>query len=120
MPVIADHCVIYARFRLRPGARDTYLALLETVLKGIEGDPWCKTIIVQADEQDPDTIILYEIWAGTRADFERRELGKPYRAEYMRVLPTLLREPVHVEWWAPISEWCSDLTGVVPAIGDAA
>lgn len=110
MASITGHCIIYARFRLVAGARDSYLALLEPVLKGIEGDPWCKSIVVQAAEEDPDTVILYEVWQGSRADFERRELVKPYRADYMRGLPALLREPVHVEWWHPLAEWCSELT----------
>jgi quinol monooxygenase YgiN len=107
---VGDHVVIYARFHLKPGKRDAYLALLEPVLRAIEGDPLCKSIVVHEDESNPDLIILYEIWAGTRERFDREERNKAYRETYAARLPVLLARPVEVEWPTPISEWCSNMT----------
>ncbi|WP_083276775.1 putative quinol monooxygenase [Sphingobium phenoxybenzoativorans] len=104
-----DHFVIYARFHLKPGVRERYLELLEVVLRGLSSDPYCKTIFVHTDDEDPDLVTLYEIWAGTRERFDREELAKPYRVTYMSALPDLLASPVEVEWLKPVSEWCSSL-----------
>lgn len=104
-----DYFVIYARFNLKPGLRSRYLQMLEPVLQGVKVDPWCKSIIVHTDENDPNLVVLYEVWAGSRERFDREELAKPYRPEYMEALPDMLERPVEVEWLRPVSEWCSSV-----------
>lgn len=109
--VTGNYLVIYARFHLKPGMRARYLSILEVVLQGIRAEPLCKSILVHEDLQNPDLVILYEIWAGTREAFDRDERNKPYRAEYARILPDLLIKPVEVDWLLPTAEWYSDIIG---------
>ncbi|KEQ52038.1 putative quinol monooxygenase [Sphingobium chlorophenolicum] len=114
--IAGDHFVIYVRFTLKPGMREAYLALVKPVLEGIASDPLCKTIIVHTDDENPDDVVLYEIWAGTRERFMREETVKPYRADYARTLPSLLAKPAEAHWLRPTAEWYS---AMLPTDGPA-
>lgn len=50
---------------------------------------------------DPDTLVLYEVWACSREEFLARHLAKPYRQDYEAALPRLLRQPRTIEFLDP-------------------
>jgi len=55
--------------------------------------------------------VFYELWGGTRADFDAIQGPKPYRKAYMENVKPFL-EKADVEWNSPILEWGTNLTGL--------
>ena len=56
-------------------------------------------------------LVFYELWKGTRADFDAIQGPKPYRKAYMENVKQFL-EKMDVEWNSPILEWGTNLTGL--------
>ena len=55
--------------------------------------------------------MFYELWKGTRADFDAIQAPKPYRKAYLENVKQFL-ELVDVEFHSPILEWGTNLTGL--------
>ena len=55
--------------------------------------------------------VLYELWKGTRAEFDTTQGMKPYRKAYIENTKKFL-DTVDVEWNLPILEWGTNLTGL--------
>jgi len=55
--------------------------------------------------------VFYELWKGTRADFDAIQAPKPYRKAYLENVKQFL-ELVDVEFHSPILEWGTNLTGL--------
>lgn len=52
--------------------------------------------------------MLYELWKGTRAEFDATQGTKPYRKAYIENTKKFL-DKVDVEWNLPILEWGTNL-----------
>ncbi|KQV10068.1 oxidoreductase [Pseudomonas sp. Root329] len=49
-------------------------------------------------QDDPNTLVLYEIWNCSKDDFITRHLSKPYRQAYEQRLPQLLASERRIEF----------------------
>jgi len=58
---------------------------------------------VNAMQDEPDTLVLYETWACSRDDFIARQLSKPYRIAYEAQLPALLCGERHIVFLTPLA-----------------
>src|SRR6266852_8856887 len=74
-------------------------------------EPEFITGIVHETPERPNEFVFYELWKGTRADFDAIQGQKPYRKAYMENVKQFL-EKVEVEWNSPILEWGTNLTGL--------
>jgi quinol monooxygenase YgiN len=93
---------------LKPGAREAMLEELNTVLDLCAKEPEFITAVLREVPGQPDELILFELWQGTREDFDRVQGPKPYRREY------IARSKQHVEkveavFSAPFQEWGTEL-----------
>jgi len=68
------------------------------------------TAIVHETSERPNEFVFYELWKGTRAEFDAIQGPKPYRKACMENVKQFL-ERVDVEWNSPILEWGTNLTG---------
>jgi hypothetical protein len=68
------------------------------------------TIVHEAPER-ANELVFYELWKGTRADFEAVQSLKPYRKAYIENIKPYL-EKVDIEWNEPILEWGTNLMGL--------
>ena len=86
---------------VKPGCEVEYQQLLEPVLDAMRHEPTFINTIVHQDIEDTTRFMLYETWAD-RDDFFDVQRLKPYRAEYERVLPSLLRVPREITSFNPL------------------
>jgi quinol monooxygenase YgiN len=76
---------------LKPGARERFQRMLFEVAEHIAKEPDFVSASVYEDMDDPDTIVLYESWVGSREHLLKTQLSKTYRKEYEAALPQLLK-----------------------------
>ncbi len=67
--------------------------------------------IIHETPERLNEFVFYELWKGTRAEFDATQGTKPYRKAYIENTKRFL-EKVGVEWNSPILEWGTNLTGL--------
>src|SRR5216684_2215826 len=98
-------------YHVKPGKREAVLVEIKGVLTRCAQEPEFITGIVHETPERPNEFVFYELWRGTRADFDAIQGPKPYRKAYMENVKPLI-EKVDVEWNSPILEWGTNLTGL--------
>jgi quinol monooxygenase YgiN len=98
-------------YHIRPGQREAVLVEIKGILDRCAQEPEFITGIVHETPERPNEFVFYELWKGTRADFDAIQGPKPYRKAYMENVKQFL-EKVEVEWNSPILEWGTNLTGL--------
>jgi quinol monooxygenase YgiN len=98
-------------YHVKPGKREAILVEIKGVLDRCAQEPEFITGIVHESPERPNEFVFYELWKGTRADFDAIQGPKPYRKAYMENVKPLI-EKVDVEWNSPILEWGTNLTGL--------
>ena len=91
-------------YKLKPGAREAMLAEVQTVLDLCALEPEFVTAILQETSERPDELLLFEIWRGTREDFNRVQGPKPYRKEYLARSRQYVNS-VEAIFSSPVREW---------------
>src|SRR5437016_14425144 len=72
--------------------------------------------IIHETPERPNEFVFYELWKGTRAEFDATQGTKPYRKAYIENTKKFL-EKVGIEWNSPILEWGTNLTGLNQSCG---
>lgn len=89
-------------FIVRLPARHACVRELErgllSVLDAMASEPDFVTTYLHQPPDDPDTFVLYEVWACSREHFIQHHLGKPYRQAYEAQLPQWLRAERSIEF----------------------
>ena len=93
----SPHSALSLRFTVQPGRREALLAELAKILDLCAREPEFVAGYLHESADCPYEIRLFEIWRGTRADFERVQGPKPYRQEYLRNSRALVAA-VEVDW----------------------
>jgi quinol monooxygenase YgiN len=98
-------------YHVKPGQREAVLAEIKGILDLCAKEPEFITAIIRETPDRPNEFVFYELWKGTRAEFDAVQGPKPYRKAYMESVKNFL-EQVDVEWNSPILEWGTNLTGL--------
>jgi quinol monooxygenase YgiN len=98
-------------YHVKPGQREAVLVEIKGILDRCAQEPEFIMGIVHETPDRPNEFVFYELWKGTRADFDAIQGPKPYRKAYMENVKQFL-EKVEVEWNSPILEWGTNLTGL--------
>jgi len=98
-------------YHVKPGKREAILVEIKGILDRCAQEPEFITGIVHETAERPNEFVFYELWRGTRADFDAIQGPKPYRKAYMGNVKQYI-EKVDVEWNSPILEWGTNLTGL--------
>jgi quinol monooxygenase YgiN len=98
-------------YHVKPGQREAVLVEITGVLDRCAKEPEFIMAIVHETPERPNEFVFYELWEGTRAEFDAIQSSKPYRKAYMENVRQFL-EKVDVEWNSPILEWGTNLTGL--------
>ena len=91
-----------------PGKSETREELesrLLAVLEAMSKEPDFISTYLHRQADDPDTLVLYEIWACSNEHFMSYHLGRPYRQQYETVLSGLLKAPRRLEFLTPVREY---------------
>ncbi|GJD48244.1 (4S)-4-hydroxy-5-phosphonooxypentane-2,3-dione isomerase [Methylobacterium crusticola] len=88
--------VVIAEFKLKEGARAAFLELArDDAAHSVADEPGCRQFDVTVAEDDPDRIVLYEVY-DDRAAFEAH-LETPHLARFRAGFPALA-EPLPVRF----------------------
>lgn len=60
--------------------------------------------MISQNIDQPNELLMYETWLGSRESWLRDELPRSYRVEYEGILGDFL-ESHSVEWLTPIKRW---------------
>ncbi|AZN43794.1 antibiotic biosynthesis monooxygenase [Paenibacillus albus] len=99
------------RFKAKPGKRDEFRKELSSLIEEMSSEKAFISAIVSNDLDNPDDLIIYETWQGTRDSWLAEEFIKPYRKNYEETLGNLVIDR-SVSWLEPQGEWGSKITNV--------
>ncbi len=94
-------------YQVKPGQKEEVLVEIKGVLDLCAKEPEFIMAIVHETPDRPNEFVFYELWKGTRAEFDAVQGPKPYMENVKQFL-----EKVDVEWHSPILEWGTNLTGL--------
>lgn len=101
--------VLNIRFKTKPGKKEEFRTALSSLIKEMSVEKSFISAIVSDDLDQPDDLVIYEIWQGTRDSWLQEEFTKPYRKNYEGTLGELIVDR-SVSWLEPKGEWGSTLT----------
>jgi quinol monooxygenase YgiN len=82
----------------RPEQREQLEACVRGVLIAMSAEPDFVHCTLHRSQDAPDTLVVYETWRCSRADFLANHLGKPYRQVFEQTLPDMLAAPRRIEF----------------------
>jgi quinol monooxygenase YgiN len=97
------------RFKAKPGKKEEFRKELSSLIEEMSSEKAFISAIVSDDLDQPDDLIIYETWQGTRDSWLAEEFIKPYRKNYEGTLGDLIVDR-SVSWLQPKGEWGSHIT----------
>ncbi|WP_145946259.1 antibiotic biosynthesis monooxygenase family protein [Paenibacillus sp. Y412MC10] len=97
------------RFKVKPGKKEEFRRELYSLIEEMSSEKAFISAIVSDDLDQPDDLIIYETWQGTRDSWLAEEFVKPYRKNYERTLGDFIVDR-SVSWLQPKGEWGSHIT----------
>ncbi len=97
------------RFKAKPGKKEAFRKELYSLIEEMSSEKAFISAIVSDDLDQPDDLIIYETWQGTRDSWLAEEFIKPYRKNYEGTLGDLIVDR-SVSWLQPNREWGSYIT----------
>ena len=98
-------------YHVKPGQKQEALVEMQGLLDRCAHEPEFIMAIVHETPERPNELVLYELWTGTRAEFNAIQGPKPYRKAYIENVKRFI-EKADVEWISPILERGTNLTGL--------
>jgi quinol monooxygenase YgiN len=98
-------------YQVKPGQKEALLVEIRGILDRCATEPEFIAAIVHETPERPNEFVFYELWKGTRAEFDQVQGPKAYRKAYMENSKRFI-DKVVVEWNTPILEWGTNLTGL--------
>ena len=98
-------------YQVKPGQKEGLFVEIRGMLDRCAKEPEFIMGILHETPERPNQVVLYELWKGTRAEFDATQGTKPYRKAYIENTKKFL-EKVDVEWNSPLLEWGTNLTGL--------
>lgn len=99
-----EQAVIYIRFRIKPGRREEFRQALYNIIETMKHEPTWIDAIVLDDPENPDDLLLYETWAGSKEAWIAEQLDREYRVPYEKIVAELVEERIGI-WLSPVAEW---------------
>ncbi len=94
------------RFKAKPGKKEEFRKELFSLIEEMSSEKSFISAIVSDNLDQPDELLIYETWKGTRDSWLDEEFIKPYRKDYEVKLDDLIVER-SVSWLQPNREWGS-------------
>ena len=98
-------------YQVKTSQREGLLVEIKSMLDRCAKEPEFIMGILHETPERPNQLVLYELWKGTRAEFDATQGMKPYRKAYIENTKKFL-DKVDVEWNSPILEWGTNLTSL--------
>src|SRR5260370_3068075 len=102
------------RYHVKPGQNKEAFAEMKGMLDRCAKEPEFIMAIIHETPERPNEFVFYELWKGTRAEFDAIQGPKPYQKAYLVNVRQFLEKP-KLHWNPPILEWGTNLTGLNPS-----
>lgn len=99
---MSSQIVLLVRIALKPGRKSDFLEKLHSVVGVMEKEPSFVDSVVHENVENPDEVVVYETWTGTRESWLAEEYPRPYRRPYEDSLGDLVVDR-SVSWLKPIA-----------------
>ena len=95
------------RYKIKPGYREQLMPELKKVLDFCAKEPEFLLAFLQESVERQNELRIFEVWKGTKEDFERVQAPKPYRRAYMEKTKAMVVS-VEVEQNSVFGTWVGD------------
>jgi quinol monooxygenase YgiN len=99
---MSNQIVLLVKISLKPGKKPEFLDRLRSVVSIMGKEPSFISSTIHENVDNPDEVVVYETWKGTRESWLAEEYPRPYRKPYEDGLPDLNQDP-SVAWLTPIA-----------------
>ena len=100
---MTDRIVFIVRFRISPENRQQFQASLDDVSAHIVEEATFVEFSLLQDGQDPEVVVLYEVWNESLESFTHNQLGKKYRANFEKLIVDLNIDRT-ASWYTTVAE----------------
>jgi quinol monooxygenase YgiN len=103
----ASRVAFTIRYDIKPGYREHLMPELKKILDLCAKEPEFFLAFLQESVERPNELRIFEVWKGTKEDFERVQAPKPYRRTYMEKTKAMVVS-VEVVQNSVIGKWFGD------------
>jgi quinol monooxygenase YgiN len=103
----ASRVAFTIRYKIKPGYREQLMPELKKILDLCANEPEFLLAFLQESAERPNELRIFEVWKGTKEDFERVQSPKPYRRAYLEKTKAMVAN-VEVEQNSVIGTWVGD------------
>ncbi len=93
--------VLVVRLQVKSGKKAAFLEHLNRVVDTMSAEVNFVNSIVHDNLENPNEVVVYETWLGTRETWLKEEYSRPYRKPYEEIVSELL-DSRSVDWLVPI------------------
>ena len=101
---MSDKITLVVRFRMDESAKHEFTRRLKEVFTEIVKEPTFLEASFVQNMQDPQSLLVFEVWLESPDSFMRNQMTKAYRAEYEKAVVDLKIERTPA-WYSTIEEW---------------
>ena len=99
---MSSQIVLLVRIALKPGKKPEFLEKLHSVVGVMKKEISFINSVVHENVENPDEVVVYETWKGTRETWLAEEYPRPYRKPYEDSLADLVVDR-SVSWLKPMA-----------------
>lgn len=92
------------RFKTKEGKRDEFRLRLFSMLEIVSQEEAFVSATISDDLDQPDDLLLYEVWEGTRDSWKEEQPTRQYRKDYEATLSEMILDR-SVSWLEPKGQW---------------
>jgi len=101
---MTNQIVLIVRFRVKANSRTLLEEKLKEVFDLLRDEDTFLNATLHRDIEDPEQLLVYEVWQETRESFLTNQMPKPYRRAFEQAIVELKVERT-AQWLLPIATW---------------
>ncbi len=99
-----NEIVLIVTFRVNAASRKLLSEKLKELFGTIQHEDAFVSATLHEDIEDPERLVVYEVWRETRESFLANHIPKSYRSSFEQMVLDLKVERT-AQWLAPIAKW---------------
>ena len=101
---MSDKITLIVRFELQEAVKAEFVSRLKEVFAHIDREETFVEASLQQDLEDPQSLLVYEVWRETPESFMKNQMTKEYRKGFEQAIVDLKvdRTP---SWFTSLGEW---------------
>jgi quinol monooxygenase YgiN len=101
---MTDQVALIVRLRVKPSSKVLLEERLKEVFEVMQYEDTFLIATLHEDIEDPEQLLVYEVWQETRESFLTNQMSKSYRSTFEQAIVDLKVERT-AQWLKPIAVW---------------